>query len=358
MATSFDLSRSDLPAESLRLAVAPMMEWTDRHCRRFHRILAPRALLYTEMVTTGALLHGPRDRLLAHDPQEQPLALQLGGCDPAALASCSRLATVAGFAEVNLNLGCPSDRVQQGRIGACLMLEGPLVADCIKAMRDATPLPVTIKCRLGVDAQDSFAFLQDLVGLLAEAGCGRFIVHARKAILSGLSPAQNRSVPPLDHDRVRRLKAVFPQLRLIVNGGITGLAQAQALLAPSAAGPALDGVMLGRAAYQNPWLLPALSQALQQAPGPASREAALAAYLPYVTEQLRQGVRLHAMSRHLLGLFNGMPGARRFRQQLSSPASRGQSLAPLLSALTAVTGESTGAFAGTGALQYSAAGEG
>ncbi len=327
---------SELRTEALQLSVAPMMEWTDRHCRYFHRLLAPKALLYTEMVTTGALLHGPQKRLLGHSAEEHPVALQLGGCEPEALAQCARLGEQAGYDEINLNLGCPSDRVQHARIGACLMREPLLVADAVSAMRSAVRCPVTVKCRLGVDNDDSFEFLSNLVATLASAGCTRFIVHARKALLSGLTPAQNRSIPALDYDRVGQLKTAFPHLSIIINGGIDNLALVQSLLQPSAAGPAVDGVMLGRAAYQNPWLLTQLSTHLHTTVPPASRHAIAASMLPYIEAHLADGGRLHDITRHMLGLFNGLPGARRFRRILSGPAARRSSTEALFEALDAV----------------------
>ena len=306
---------------SHRLCVAPMMAWTDRHCRYLHRLLAPGARLYTEMISTDALLHGDAARLLAFSAEEHPLALQLGGSDPGDLASAARLAAAAGFDEVNLNVGCPSERVRKGAIGACLMREPRRVADCVAAMRDAVPLPVTVKCRLGLverlaelDAPASeeadYAFLRDFVGWMAQAGARAVVVHARKAVLQGLTPAQNRAVPPLRHALVRRLKQDFPRLPVIVNGGIRDIATARRHLEWA------DGVMIGRAAYRNPCWLGELNAALFGG-APMTAPEAIAAYRPYVERSLRKGVRLRDMTRHMLTLCNGMRGARRFRRHLS-----------------------------------------
>jgi tRNA-dihydrouridine synthase A len=314
------------------LAVAPMMEWTDRHCRVLHRLLAPHAWLYTEMMTTGALIHGPRQRLLEFSPIEHPVAIQLGGSDPDELAQCTALATAAGYDEINLNVGCPSARVQKGRFGACLMREAELVARALDRMQRETDRQVTVKCRLGIDDDDSYEFLQSFVAAVAGAGCRTIIVHARKALLNGLSPSQNRSVPPLQYGRVRQLKQDFPQLEILVNGGIGDVATAASLLAN------LDGVMIGRAAYQNPWCLTELEHHLFGTPPPATRRSAIIAYLPYIEEQLGRGARLHDLTRHMLGLFNGLPGARRFRQLLSQSGPRqGASVDRLLTAMSAVS---------------------
>jgi tRNA-dihydrouridine synthase A len=314
-----------------RLAVAPMMEWTDRHCRMLHRVLAPNAWLYTEMVTTGALLNGPRERLLAYSAPEHPLALQLGGCEPEELVRCAEFAQAAGFDEVNLNVGCPSARVQQGRIGACLMREPDLVARAVSTMQAAIDVPVTVKCRLGVDDDDDYAFLRRFVSAAYNAGCAMVIVHARKALLTGLSPAQNRTVPPLDYARVQRLKQDFPDLRVVINGGIADVESTVALLEWA------DGVMLGRAAYHNPWLLTELDACLFGTAPPASRLDAVAAYLPYIETQLELGARLHDLTRHMLGLFSGVRGARRYRQLLSAHGSRpGAGIEVLLRALECV----------------------
>lgn len=310
-------------------AVAPMMEWTDRHCRVFHRILSRRARLYTEMVTTGAFIHGPRARLLAFDAVERPLALQLGGSEPEDLALCARMAEDAGFDEVNLNIGCPSERVQKGAFGACLMREPELVAACVAAMRARVTIPVTVKCRIGVDDQDPRVALFDFVDTVSRAGCDTFVVHARKAWLEGLSPKDNREVPPLDHDLVYALKRARPDLTIVLNGGVATLDQTQAHLAH------VDGVMMGRAAYQSPWLLAAVDQRIFGETRPIiSRRDAVAAMRPYLARELQSGTPLHAMTRHMLGLFNGLPGARAFRRHLSENAVRpGVGLAVLDAAL-------------------------
>ncbi|WP_234411250.1 tRNA dihydrouridine(20/20a) synthase DusA [Rhodanobacter thiooxydans] len=290
-----------------------MMDWTDRHCRYFHRLLSLRARLYTEMVTSAALVRGRQLRLLEHSQQEHPLALQLGGSDPHELAQAARFGAEAGYDEINLNVGCPSDRVQSGRFGACLMYEPALVADCVKAMRDAVGIPVTVKCRIGVDDQDDYADLQHFTGLMLEAGVEVLVVHARKAWLKGLSPKENREVPPLDYERVYRLKREFPALVVVINGGITTVAQVQAHLAQ------LDGVMLGRAAYHDPYLLAQVEHALHGEPLP-TRESVLQHLRPYVEAELARGTALKHISRHLLGLYQGEPGARGFRRILSEGA--------------------------------------
>ena len=292
-----------------------MMEWTDRHCRFFHRLLTRRALLYSEMITTAALLRGDRARLLRYDPTEHPLALQLGGCDPAALAQCARIAGDCGYDEVNLNVGCPSERVQEGRFGACLMAEPALVGQCVAAMKAAVRIPVTVKCRLGVDAQDPEEALETLTSAVEAAGVDALIVHARKAWLAGLSPRDNRDIPPLDYDRVFRLKRAHPRLDIVLNGGITDVAHAHGHLRH------LDGVMMGRAAYREPWRLTAVDPLFFGAPAPArSAQAAAQALLPYIERELAAGTRLHAIVRHVLGLFHAVPGARTFRRVLASEA--------------------------------------
>ena len=296
-----------------QLSVAPMMDWTDRHCRYFHRLLSPHARLYTEMVTSAALVRGRQLRLLEHSREEHPVALQLGGSEPAELAEAARLGAAAGYDEINLNVGCPSDRVQSGRFGACLMYEPALVADCVKAMRDAVAVPVTVKCRIGVDEQDDYADLQHFTETMLEAGVEVLVVHARKAWLQGLSPKENREIPPLDYPRVHRLKREFPRLVVVINGGITTPEQVQAQLAE------LDGVMLGRAAYHDPWLLARLEAALYGAPLP-SRESVLLRLRPYVEAELARGTALKHITRHLLGLYQGEPGARGFRRTLSEGA--------------------------------------
>jgi len=290
-----------------------MMEWTDRHCRFFHRLMTRRALLYTEMLTTGAVLHGDRARLLRYDPAERPLALQLGGCDPRALTSCARIAADSGFDEVNLNVGCPSDRVQEGRFGACLMAEPWLVGDCVAAMKAAVDLPVTVKCRIGIDEQDPEQALEVFSGEVERAGADALIVHARKAWLAGLSPKENREIPPLDYDRVYRLKAAHPRLTIVLNGGVGDLAEASVHLAR------VDGVMMGRAAYQEPWRLLAVDPMMFGVDAPfASAHTAAAALVPYIERELASGTRLHAITRHLHGLFRAVPGARAFRRELAS----------------------------------------
>ncbi|NUR23828.1 tRNA dihydrouridine(20/20a) synthase DusA [Frateuria sp.] len=306
------MSASLAPAD-LRLCVAPMMDWTDRHCRYFHRILSPHARLYTEMVTSAALVRGGQLRLLEHSQQEHPVALQLGGSEPEELAQAARLGARAGYDEINLNVGCPSDRVQSGRFGACLMREPGLVGECVRAMREAVDVPVTVKCRIGVDDQDDYADLQHFTGAMLEAGLGVLVVHARKAWLKGLSPKENREVPPLDYARVYRLKREFPQLVVVINGGITTVEAVRAHLAH------VDGVMLGRAAYHDPYLLARLEAALYGAPLPA-REEVLGHLRPYVEAELRRGTALKHISRHLLGLYQGEPGARAFRRALSEGA--------------------------------------
>lgn len=300
-----------------RFCIAPMMDWTDRHCRYFLRLLSSRALLYTEMVTSGAVLHGTRERVLGFDPAEQPLALQLGGSDPGELARAARIGADYGYSEINLNIGCPSDRVRDGRFGACLMAEPDLVAECVAAMIAEVDIPVTVKCRIGIDDQDVEKGLARFVTRVAEAGCGTFIVHARKAWLEGLSPKQNRDVPPLDYDRVFRLKRDHPGLEIILNGGIETLEAAKQHLAH------VDGVMLGRAAYHNPWLLARVDVELfGEPPASLTREEAVSRFSAYAEAQLRRGVRLHQMTRHLLGLYHGQPGARAFRRHLSEHGTR------------------------------------
>jgi tRNA-dihydrouridine synthase A len=303
--------------KSRKFAIAPMMEWTDRHCRFFHRLLTRHALLYTEMVTTGAIVHGDRQRLLGFDPAEHPVALQVGGCDPKTLAQCARIAEDFGYDEVNLNVGCPSDRVQEGRFGACLMAEPERVADCVLAMRQAVAIPVTVKCRLGIDDQDPEQALDLFAGHMKSAGVSALIVHARKAWLKGLSPRENREVPPLDHARVHRLKRAHPDLQIVLNGGIASVEQGAAQLAH------VDGVMMGRAAYQEPWRLLAVDPLVFGRPAPAaSAKAALEALIPYAGRERARGARLHAIARHVLGLFHGVPGARAFRRHLATHAIR------------------------------------
>lgn len=292
--------------------VAPMMDWTDRHCRYFHRLISQHALLYTEMVTTGALIHGDRHRFLQFNPEENPLALQLGGSNPQDLATCAKMAEDYGYDEVNLNVGCPSERVQNGRFGACLMAEPQLVAECVAAMKQAVNIPVTVKSRIGVDDKDSYEELVNFVATIAQAGCETFIIHARKAWLSGLSPKQNRDVPPLRYDLVYQLKTDFPQLEIILNGGITTLDQAAEVL------QYVDGVMMGREAYHNPYLLADVDKRFYGVQRePLSREAILELLIPYIQQQLKNEVRLNSVVRHTLGLFHGMPGGRLWRRHIS-----------------------------------------
>ena len=310
-----------------RVSVAPMMDWTDRHCRFFLRLLTRRTLLYTEMVTTGAALRGDRERLLAHDPAERPLALQLGGSDPAELAQSARVAAEFGYDEMNLNVGCPSNRVQSGRFGACLMADPALVADCVAAMRAAVDLPVTVKTRIGIDDRDSYEELVEFVGQVAEGGCQIFIVHARKAWLSGLSPKENREIPPLRYEVVYRLKQDFPDLLIVLNGGLTRLDQVAEQLRH------VDGAMIGRAAYENPYLLAEVDRRFWGCGRPAaSRQDIVRDLLPYVERQLRHGTPLHCITRHLLGLFQGVPGARAWRRYLSENAHRSGAGAAVLEA--------------------------
>ncbi|MGO4714400.1 tRNA dihydrouridine(20/20a) synthase DusA [Bradyrhizobium sp. 2TAF24] len=301
-----------MESQDYRFSVAPMMDWTDRHCRAFHRRLSRRARLYTEMLTTGAIIHGNRARLLGFDPSEHDVALQLGGSDPAALAESARIGADFGYDEINLNVGCPSDRVKDGRFGACLMAEPALVAACVAAMKRAVTVPVTVKCRIGIDDQDPEVALDTLARAVVDAGADLLIVHARKAWLNGLSPKENRDIPPLDYDRVYRLKAAMPQVPIVINGGVGSIAEAKRHLAH------VDGVMLGRAAYHDPWRLLAVDPELFGEIAPhADMKAALAALEPYLEEQLAQGVRLHAITRHMVGAFQAVPGARAFRRHLA-----------------------------------------
>ncbi len=295
-----------------RFSVAPMMDWTDRHCRVFHRLMTRRARLYTEMLTTGAIIHGDRERLLGFDPGEHPVALQLGGSDPRDLAIAARIGEDFGYDEINLNVGCPSDRVQDGRFGACLMAEPGLVAQGVDAMKRAVRVPVTVKCRIGIDDQDPEVALDVLARDVVAAGCDAVIVHARKAWLNGLSPKENRDIPPLDYDRVYRLKAAMPDVPIIINGGIAGLDEAKQHLRH------VDGVMLGRAAYHDPWRLLSVDSELfgERAPHAAMKDV-LEAMAPYIERQLAQGVRLHSITRHFVGAFHGVPGARAFRRHLA-----------------------------------------
>ena len=294
------------------MSVAPMMDWTDRHCRVFHRLMTRRARLYTEMLTTGAIIHGDRARLLGFDASEHPVALQLGGSDPRDLATAAKIGEDFGYDEINLNVGCPSDRVKDGRFGACLMAEPALVAEGVAAMKRAVGIPVTVKCRLGIDVQDPEVALDTLARSVVAAGTDALIVHARKAWLNGLSPKENRDIPPLDYDRVYRLKAATPNLPVIINGGIADLVAAKAHLAH------VDGVMLGRAAYHDPWRLLTADPELFGEPAPYNAmKDVFEAMMPYIEDQLAQGTRLHSMTRHFVGAFFGVPGARAFRRHLA-----------------------------------------
>src|SRR3954451_23790772 len=289
-----------------------MMDWTDSRCRVFHRHLTRRALLYTEMLTTGAIIHGDRERLLGFDDAEHPVALQLGGSDPQKLAEAARIGEAFGYDEINLNVGCPSDRVQSGTFGACLMKVPDLVATCVAAMKAAVTVPVTVKCRIGVDEQDPEPALDALANGVFDAGADALVVHARKAWLEGLSPKENRDIPPLDYDRVYRLKAALPGVPVVINGGIAGIAEAKRHLAH------VDGVMLGRAAYQEPWrLLSADPELFGEAAPYTTMKDVFEAMMPYIEDQLARGVRLHSMTRHFVGAFHGVPGARAFRRHLA-----------------------------------------
>ena len=312
-------------------AVAPMMDWTDRHCRVFHRALTRHALLYTEMVTAPAIRHGDRERLLGFDKREQPVALQVGGSDPRMLAEAAKWGEDFGYVEINLNVGCPSDRVQDGRFGACLMAEPATVADCISAMQAVVKIPVTVKCRIGIDDQDEVHSLEDFIRTVSATGCSTFIVHARKAWLQGLSPKENRDIPPLNYPLVQRTKQLFPHLTILLNGGLTTLDQSQAELG------LLDGVMLGRAAYQTPWILAGVDEMFYGYENPVqSRADAVHAMIPYIEEQLAAGVFLSRITRHMLGLFHGQPGGRLWRQIISEHAHKdGAGIAVVMRALDA-----------------------
>jgi len=311
-----------------RFSIAPMLDWTDRHCRYFHRLLTRNTLLYTEMVTTGAILFGKGD-YLQYSADEHPIALQLGGSDPDALAKCARIAEERGYDEINLNVGCPSDRVQNGRFGACLMASSQLVADCVAAMRAEVSIPVTVKSRIGIDDLDSYEFLCDFIETVKQSGCDTFIVHARKAWLSGLSPKENRDIPPLDYERVYQLKRDYPQLIIAINGGITDLAQIKEHLLH------VDGVMVGREAYQNPYMLAHIDAELfADHHAISSRHDIIMQMLPYIEQHLQSGGYLSHITRHMLGLFQGVPGARAWRRYLSENATRkGAGTEVLLAAL-------------------------
>jgi tRNA-dihydrouridine synthase A len=298
------------------VSVAPMMDWTDRHCRYFMRLLSPTVELYTEMVTAAAIYHGDADRLLKFDAAEHPVVVQLGGSDPELMANASARAAREGYDAININVGCPSDRVQSGQFGACLMADPQLVADCYRAMRHAVDVDVdvTVKSRIGIDDKDSFEFLDTFVSTLAAAGCRKFIVHARIALLSGLSPKENRSIPPLKYERVYRLKQQYPELEIVLNGGLQTIDQVSAALEH------VDGVMIGREAYHNPWFLAELESAFGSGQSPPDRAAVVESMLPYLERELANGVRLHSITRHMLGLYAGQPGARAWRRYLSENA--------------------------------------
>ncbi|OMO32687.1 tRNA dihydrouridine(20/20a) synthase DusA [Vibrio splendidus] len=298
-----------------RLSVAPMLDWTDRHCRYFHRLLSQQTLLYTEMITTGAILHGKGD-FLEYNEQEHPLALQLGGSNPVDLAACAKLAGERGYDEINLNVGCPSDRVQNGRFGACLMAEPELVADCVSAMREVTDIPITVKTRIGIDDQDSYEFLTKFVSTVSEkGGCEQFTIHARKAWLSGLSPKENREIPPLDYDRAYQIKKDFSDLVIAVNGGVTTLEQTKEHLQH------LDGVMIGREAYHSPFILAEVDQQIFGLDTPIKKRSQVVEEMyPYIERELSNGASLGHISRHMLGLFQSMPGARQWRRYISENA--------------------------------------
>jgi len=301
-----------LEYQDYRFSVAPMMDWTDRHCRVFHRLMTRRARLYTEMLTSGAILHGDRRRLLAFDASEHPVALQLGGSSPADLALSAKIGEDFGYDEINLNVGCPSDRVKDGRFGACLMAEPELVAECVAAMKAAVKIPVTVKCRIGIDQQDPEAALDTLARGVVAAGTDALIVHARKAWLNGLSPKQNRDIPPLDYARVYRLKTTLPDVPVIINGGIGSIEEAREHLAH------VDGVMLGRVAYQEPWRLLAVdSEVFGETAPQATMKDVFEAMMPYIARELASGTRLHAITRHFVGAFHAVPGARAFRRHLA-----------------------------------------
>jgi tRNA-dihydrouridine synthase A len=312
-----------------RISIAPMMDCTDRHDRYFLRLISPHSLLYTEMITTGALIHGDRKRFLAYDQFEHPIAIQLGGSDPKALAQCAIMAEEVGYDEVNLNVGCPSDRVQSGRFGACLMLEPALVADCVAAMNQAVRIPVTVKCRIGVDEQDSFELLCQFIQTIADAGCKVFIVHARKAWLNGLSPKENREIPPLRYDIVYELKKLFPNLTFVLNGGLKTTPQIHEVM------PHVDGVMIGREAYSNPYFLAQIEKEIFHYDA-TKRQEVIQAFIPYVEEQLRNNVRLSTITRHIFGLFHGQPGGRAFRRYLSENAYKACDAGVILQALEQV----------------------
>jgi tRNA-dihydrouridine synthase A len=321
-------------APDRKFCVAPMLDWTDRHCRYFMRLISEQAVLYTEMITTGAILYGDTDYHLAMNSEEHPVALQLGGSDPADLAKACVLASHYDYAEINLNCGCPSDRVQNGMFGAVMMKNAQITADCVAAMQDAVDLPVTVKHRIGVDDFDSYEFLCEFVETLAATGCTTFLVHARKAWLKGLSPKQNREIPELNYDLVYQLKKDYPQLEIIINGGVTDLAQSQQHLQQ------LDGVMVGREAYTNPYLLATVDQQIYGSEAPVkSRQKIAEEFLQYVDNELAKGTKLQAMTRHILGLFHGMPGARQYRRHISENAYKPDASIDVLTTALAKTTE-------------------
>ena len=325
---------NQLFAPDRKFCVAPMLDWTDRHCRYFMRLISEQAVLYTEMITTGAILYGDTDYHLAMNPEEHPVALQLGGSDPADLAKACVLASHYDYAEINLNCGCPSDRVQNGMFGAVMMKNAQITADCVAAMQDAVDLPVTVKHRIGVDDFDSYEFLCEFVETLAATGCTTFLVHARKAWLKGLSPKQNREIPELNYDLVYQLKKDYPQLEIIINGGVTDLAQSQQHLQQ------LDGVMVGREAYTNPYLLATVDQQIYGSEAPVkSRQKIAEEFLQYVDNELAKGTKLQAMTRHILGLFHGMPGARQYRRHISENAYKPDASIDVLTTALAKTTE-------------------
>lgn len=317
-----------------KFCVAPMLDWTDRHCRYFLRLISKQSMLYTEMLTTGAILHGDSDHHLQMDAFEHPVALQLGGSNPQDLAKACKMAAEYAYAEINLNCGCPSDRVQNGMFGAVMMKDAEITANCISAMRDAVDLPVTVKHRIGVDDYDSYEFLRDFVGRVSESGCEVFLVHARKAWLKGLSPKQNREMPELNYDRVYQLKKDFPHLEIIINGGVTTLEQSTEHLQH------LDGVMVGREAYTNPYLLARVDQDIYGSIDPIkTREQIAVEFLHYIDNELSKGTKLNAMTRHILGLFHGMPGARLYRRHISENAFKpGATIEVLTTALEKTSG--------------------
>lgn len=295
-----------------RLSIAPMMDHTDKHFRYFMRLLSKHAVLYTEMITTGALIHGDRKRFLDFNQIEHPLAIQLGGNNPVDLAECAHIAESEGYDEVNLNIGCPSDRVQNGQFGACLMSNTELVSDCVNKIQSTVKVPVTVKTRIGIDDQDSYEFLENFIETVSEAGCNTFIIHARKAILSGLSPKQNREIPPLNYERVHKIKQQFPSLNITINGGFTELAQIKSQL------DHVDGVMVGRAAYQNPFMLVRADKLLYEADSPLqTREEILGKFKDYAVEQIDRGFNIKSLTRHIIGLYQGQSGARQYRRMLS-----------------------------------------